>query len=930
MRGRTQIGPDEARGWHAAHPAIVLLTLLLLLPPLAHATDGGGAAPYLVRDINATMIPEGSDPAFVGCTATYCLFTANWPTAHALWRTDGTSEGTWLLLENTAWPVTGFSALGPWFVFSRRDEAHGTELWRTDGTPAGTHLLKDIYAGPQSSNLSPRGRLGDTYIFSACDSEHGCELWKTDGSEEGTTLLADLTPGGGSTQTDAVVALGGIGYFFADQALWRTDGTEAGTFSVVESSGFGLVQVGNSLLFQKEPSPSTYELWRTDGTASGEALVKGGFTSALRFSSRVTHEFFLGSHGTEGSGLWVTDGTTLGTKFLCPAQEILWADGGTVFFSADDNDHGRELWRSDGEPGDCRLVADIRPGPESSYPYGPWMIGGNLFFAANDGSHGTEYWITDGTEIGTRMVADIAPGSISALGNASRTGLGTRLLFRAADDGTNYELWRSDGASEGTRLVRNIRPDCTSSQPFALAAIDQTLFFQARDGDSAYLYRSDGSESGTLPLAQLPFAYEGGATPPATVRPLYFTFVNCASALWRSDGTSQGTTQLLGSMPMDCNRTLAPGPSKAFFLASGALWSSDGSPSGTGVVRDVGLTSPFNSPETRPLWVDGKLLFEGHDGTAPGPQLWRSDGSQAGTFKVKVVTDDPNQHLVNFTKLGKRATFVSRGQYGGSDLWISDGTDNGTYLLASFPLHTLGNFASLSGVLYFTASGLGQSTSLWRSDGTPEGTTLVRDLGPSRESSRLTPADGNVFFLTTDPQLDTALWKSDGTDEGTVVVKSFGHVPYPDPTPRLANVNGIVYFRGFDPAHGFELWRSDGTPDGTTMVFDIAAGAASSSPGLFTLAGNTLFFRATTPETGTELWALDVSDTCTLALSHETLSGARLVRACYQILVGPEVAVTESANVVLRAGTQVVIRNGFNAASGAHLTIGTDPSLGGP
>ena len=56
------------------------------------------------------------------------------------------------------------------------------------------------------------------------------------------------------------------------------------------------------------------------------------------------------------------------------------------------------------------MVKDINPGPGSSYIYGITAVNGILYFRADDGVHGAELWRSDGTARGTRMVKDINPG----------------------------------------------------------------------------------------------------------------------------------------------------------------------------------------------------------------------------------------------------------------------------------------------------------------------------------------------------------------------------------------------------------------------------------------------------------------------------------------------------------------------------------------
>jgi ELWxxDGT repeat protein len=86
--------------------------------------------------------------------------------------------------------------------------------------------------------------------------------------------------------------------------------------------------------------------------------------------------------------------------------------GGTLFFTARDGTHGRELWKSDGTETGTALVKDIRPGIGNAYsgPQSLTRVDETLFLAADDGVHGSELWRSDGTEAGTVMVRDIDVG----------------------------------------------------------------------------------------------------------------------------------------------------------------------------------------------------------------------------------------------------------------------------------------------------------------------------------------------------------------------------------------------------------------------------------------------------------------------------------------------------------------------------------------
>jgi len=84
-------------------------------------------------------------------------------------------------------------------------------------------------------------------------------------------------------------------------------------------------------------------------------------------------------------------------------------------FSAIDRTNGRELWITDGTSGGTRLVRGINPGSDGSDPRLFTPIGdGRAFFTADDGVNGRELWVTDGTREGTWQLADVREGPDSS------------------------------------------------------------------------------------------------------------------------------------------------------------------------------------------------------------------------------------------------------------------------------------------------------------------------------------------------------------------------------------------------------------------------------------------------------------------------------------------------------------------------------------
>jgi len=100
---------------------------------------------------------------------------------------------------------------------------------------------------------------------------------------------------------------------------------------------------------------------------------------------------------------------------------------------------------------------------------------------------------------------------------------------------------------------------------------------------------------------------------------------------------------------------------------------------------------------------------------------------------------------------------ASDGVHGG-ELWRSDGTDGGTWLVQDNFAGAVGGscayLTSMNNVLYFVASSP-YGSDLWGSDGTPMGTRLVMDTFP-REGNfsphYLTVGDNLLFFQARNDQ----------------------------------------------------------------------------------------------------------------------------------------------------------------------------------
>jgi ELWxxDGT repeat protein len=335
-------------------------------------------------------------------------------------------------------------------------------------------------------------------------------------------------------------------------------------------------------------------------------------------------------------------------------------------------------------------------------------------------------------------------------------------------------LWTSDGTPAGTvRLTTGaVRP-----APYTeIAALGSTVFFDADDGvHGPALWKTDGTMAGTVPVD--PVGWSGGGARKLTVFQgrLFYFLGNDPVHLWSTDGTPQGTVEvadLHGSFHDDNPPLLQEFRGRLYFFAredrgstfSVRLWSTDGTAAGTMRAASFGL-QPADDFFPSSLAVAGDRLYI--SGAAATSGLWVSDGTEPGTRLIA-----PNVIIAKGSIYGApdyvdyRGLLVFEGPGGdpgsGTALWTSDGTAAGTAPLLDAngqKIQGVQSLRVLADRVVFAAPAGGNAT-LWQSDLTPAGTTPILPLGPGAEGfgEELTIAGPRLYVRAYDPVVGDQLW----------------------------------------------------------------------------------------------------------------------------------------------------------------------------
>ncbi|MBT9560439.1 MAG: hypothetical protein IV100_30725, partial [Myxococcales bacterium] len=673
------------------------------IPNTLFATDGSAVD-------NLGTISSFGEPRRGICVGTQLLF----PDGSTLHKSDGTAAGTSVV--DASFAALEFALLGD-KVFMHdggRLASIGTDL-------LGSLLIVDTPGLIQFQTLATFGSPARLF-FGASDGITGVEPYVSDGTDGGATLLAAVplasvrpvvvgasiffVTGSQLFESDSPAAAVSLHTFASTPAVLAAAGTKVIVREDSATDSLHVLDTTNDMVTTLCNAPTVNA--PTLSAAAGRVYF-------LAQSPTTTFEEFWVTDGSAGC-TQLKDLIDVSFNTASPQVRGLAALGSTVLFHAATTALGRELYRTAPPFSSIELVKDIFLGSGGSMFSNERLVvmGSRVYFTANDGVNGVELWTSDGTEDGTQLVADL-----STTGSSSPqflTAIGTTLLFSAdAGAGLGRELYSFvEGGS--ITLVRDISPGVgASSNPSGFTAVGAQIFLFATTGAGRQLYVLQGVNTVSLVGTASGVRVATSTTIAVLGNLLFFpatepTLINFELAILNGD-TGQFFFEELnpGSSSSSPTNFVVSGSSVFFFAATALegreLWRSQG-PGTTDIVQDLLLGSVSGISDTTAMLVafNGGVLVAAQTAFDDQELYFATAGSI--TLVKDIEPGGPSRPQLVAVD-GAVAYLAATTSATGTELWRTDGTAAGTVLVedirpGTFPSSPARGIV-VSGITLFTA-----------------------------------------------------------------------------------------------------------------------------------------------------------------------------------------------------------------------------------
>jgi len=419
---------------------------------------------------------------------------------------------------------------------------------------------------------------------------------------------------------------------------------------------------------------------------------------------------------------------------------------------------------------------------------------------------------------GQELVKDLTSGAASTSISAIKT-LNSKLYFGAGPFIFNRDIWSSDGTPDGTIVIKDF----------------ENVLGYIHGVSGKYVVFLD-VEEGKIPEGNL-FKHN--------------TLTGVTSLFGES-------SQTFGGYGLSISR----GDDLFSWLKKSGygmeLWKLNGESNSIELLKDInpgsGDANAFGVGNFQIVFND-KIIFAANDGSL-GVELWVSDGTEVGTMLIKDISPDSSNPNY-FTRTEEKVFFQANDGTHGDELWITDGSALGTRMVKDINegvsngminISTSEVMAAIGDKVIFQADD-GGGGEIWISDGTSEGTHKLKDINPSGGSNAnlFYYFNNKVFFTADDGVHGTELWFTNGTDGGTVLIDLVEGSESSDPM-RFIDDGVNLYFQ----AAG-KIWRSSGTAATTEPIADYAP-----SGNLYVM-NDHLYFAHTAIDVGRELFRFPIN-----------------------------------------------------------------------
>ncbi|MHB8842352.1 MAG: ELWxxDGT repeat protein, partial [Candidatus Aquicultor sp.] len=486
---------------------------------------------------------------------------------------------------------------------------------------------------------------------------------------------------------------------------------------------------GNRIFFTALNADGVYEIWGSNGAAAGTFLLSavGGTPANLV--------------DVDGALYFTVSGGTISDNLGTTKADHLWRVAGnnpdtmTIEF-VDEFDEAPTSVAAVGSK--LYLLIDGNVRVDGDY----LRYGGNILENAGEltmvnvgGTTETLYFVADYVNIPTLFAAT---ASTPALVGTSIALTGARspyvyvdasgkeiVFFKAPKDG-NTVLWYAEGATAVTVYDANSR---SLKNPGNFTLFQGLLYFTADNGASGTeLWKTEGAtftlidvNSGGSANVDNLFVYTNG-TPATTDDILYFS---------ANGGANTGTT--------------------AWNNKGAELWKTAGA--SVSLAADI-FTGTASSNPGEFVEYGSAVYFAATGSTVAGEELWKTvPGTGEHTLVKNIYTaDDKSSSPQNLIVHAGKIYFTAADAAHGRELWVSDGTPDGTVLfkdiysgatdsgIDDFIVYTNGTSATNDDVLYFTANDGLNGMEVWM-------------LGTGAATVTLSPpGDDNDIVLTSSSQ----------------------------------------------------------------------------------------------------------------------------------------------------------------------------------